>query len=746
MNPLITTIRALSELSSGLSPNAVPSSPILFQFQTSKFDFLLTADDNEEVQRVVIMRDENTKEAYVPDHLSSLRRDVLSRMKNFAERARTPGPLSLPRNWHQYKHNNYIAFRAVPQMDTNSSRWITEVTTGGRPDVIFWKSTTANKKSTLEEFESKQLSPPDFQSSWVKAIAAAQDYFTQTRAGQAWPRSGDVEMHLPAIEPSTTKGWTYEKWISFIRPEQRAFINADTNKSIRLRGPAGSGKTLAITLKAIREVLRHREKGDLVRVLVVTHSWALATQISDSLDSMGLGQLLDEIDIFPLLEIAKSISPHYIQDVHGFNLIGDNSLSGKQAQLDEIREVLSDFISGDWITYRNGVSDNLRSRLDSENHEEQLALAWDLLIEFGSVIGAAAIFPGAGSDLRYYQIPRMPWMLPLQNRGDMRVIYELYKRYMENLDSRSLETSDQVLADFLSHLETHSWNRARRTQGYDLVFVDEFHLFSPLERQVLHHLTRDTSTYPRIFMAFDPRQSPSEAFIGLAAHETRSLNSMSTEEPLGDIENFELTTIHRFTPQILELIKHVHHEFPTLDLGREWNIDFSRVESAKNDGPLSQLILSGTSHAEEMDIVKSVHELYPKGRIALAIVDPRQWTRFSSLASNVSKSGKFHVSTVSGRTDIEGLGYRHRGIVVGSAEYLSGLQFDSVFVAGIPDINPSTATGNERTRHLSLLYLALSRAQRVVRIYVNEEDGGAPEVLLRAVANNVMESRQGSRV
>jgi UvrD-like helicase family protein len=740
MKPLVTTVRAVSELATGLSPDAVSDSAVLFEFSTSEADFLLAADDDEGTQRIVVMREQNVKDSYVPEHLVPIRRDVLSRMASFAERARTPGPLSLPRQWHQYKHHNYMAFFVASKHDTHTSRWITEVSPGDRADVIFWKTTTSADRWTLEEFvKSTRPAIPKLEGGWAQAIAAAREHFAQ-----ALSEAPDVEMSLPVLEQSTTKGWTYEQWLEAISNDQRAFIEAGTDKSIRLRGPAGSGKTLALTLKAIREVLIAREAGGDVRVLIVTHSWALAAQISESIDSMSLG-LLNEIDVFPLLEIAKTVSPHYVQDASGFNLIGEDSFSGKQAQLDQILEVLDDFVTGDWVTYKGLVSEILRSRFDSGEADERLALAWDLLIEFGSVIGAAAIFPGAGSDLHYFQLPRASWMLPLSTRDDMRVVFELYSRYMASLDARSLITSDQVLADFLSHLETLAWNRARRSQGYDLVFVDEFHLFSPLERQVLHYLTRDTSRYPRVFMAVDPRQSPSEAFIGLAADETRSSSSAAADDGLGDVANFELATIHRFTPQILDLIKHVHHWFPTLDLGHDWDIDFTRVESAQADGPLPRLISAASRAAEETDIFRAVQDLYQSGRLALAVVDTRQWPRFSELASRIGHSAKFHVSTVSGRSDIEGLGYRRRGFVVGPAEYLAGLQFDSVLVAGIPDLN-AAQTANERTRLLSLLYLAISRAQREVRVFVNEDDGGAAEVLLRAVAHNHMEQQKGSLV
>jgi AAA domain len=735
------TVRALKELATGLSPDAVSSSPLLVEHEGAAVDVLLTTDDEAGQQRIILIRDKNKKEHYVPEQLAERRRDVLSRMASFAERARTSGPLSLPRGWHQYKHHNLIAFFAVSGGDAQTSRWIVEILPGELADAVFWKATTSDRHETLESFEAAKPSlPVGWEADWSAAVAAASERATQVRSAQP----SDVEISLSPLDGSATRGWSYAQWLDSISGDQRSFVEADPTKSIRLRGPAGSGKTLAITLKAVREVLASRDAGSQLRVLVATHSWSLASEIADSLDSMAVGPL-GEIDVFPLLEIAQTISPQYVKDASGFSLIGTDSFSGKQAQLDEILDVLGDFISGDWITYRAGVSEALRSRIDAPSADERFALAWDLLVEFGSVIGAAAIFPGAGSEARYLQLPRASWMLPLETRNDMRVVFDIYTKYMASLEERALLTSDQVLADLLSHLETHAWNRARKTEGYDLIFVDEFHLFSPLERQVLHYLSRDVAVYPRVFMAVDPRQSPSEAFIGVASDETQSSVAGPVDD-LGEVANFELTTVHRFTPEILGLIKHVHHEFPTLDLGHDWDVDFSAVESAKESGPLPSLIVSASREGEENDVAKAVHELYPRGRLALAVVDTRQWRRFSELASRIGQSSKFHVSTISGRTDIEGLGYRSRGLVVGPAEYLAGLQFDVVLVAGVPDMGSNSVPGNERTRLLSLLYLGLSRAQQEVRVFVNEDDGAVPEVLGRAVANGVLSQVRGSLV
>ncbi len=249
MKPLVTTVRAA--LSCHWAVPRRSDSAVLFKFSTPDVDFLLAAHDDEGVQRIIMMREQNVKDPYVPQHLVPIRRDVLSRIASFAERARTPGSLFLPRQWHQYKYHNYMAFFVAAKHDIHTSRWITEISPGDRTDIIFWKTTTSADRWDLEVFaKSSRSAIPKLEGGWAQAIVAATQHFAQVRS-----EPPDVEMSLPALEQSATKGWTYEQWLGAISNDQRAFIEASTDKSIRLRGPAGSGKTLALTLKAIREVL-----------------------------------------------------------------------------------------------------------------------------------------------------------------------------------------------------------------------------------------------------------------------------------------------------------------------------------------------------------------------------------------------------------------------------------------------------------------------------------------------------------
>ncbi|WP_285138522.1 UvrD-helicase domain-containing protein [Microbacterium sp. lyk4-40-TSB-66] len=742
MKSLVTTVRALRELAGGTAIDAVAESTTLSLYAGSDFDVLVARGDGIETQRITFRDDVGPSfEDLVPIGLRNRRREVLSRLAAFAERAQIM-PFSLPRPWGQYRRDNFVAFFAVAGGDHRASRWIAELVQGDTNDVLIWRWTNSQNKEELAEFVDSVAAKRDSSDDdWLAAINQAEIDFAESRS----LKPGDVDLFLPRLKTVGHDDQSFAGWLGAASDEQRLFIESTVDRSVRLMGPAGSGKTLALTLKAVREVLAGRERNDSPRILFVTHSWSLAAQISDNVEALGLGAV-DEIEILPLLEVAQKILPSQNASKLSLTVLGDDSLSGKQAQLTQILEVMDEFRESELITYARGLSASLLLRLQSETDDMRAGLAWDLLIEFGSVIGAAGIFPGAGSLARYRGTPRSPWMLDLGTERDFEVVFRLYERYMSSLDERGLMTSDQVLGDFLGYLISHQWNKLRRTEAYDFVFVDELHLFSPLESRVLHFLTSDPSVYPRILMAMDPRQSASEMIIGPTADATRTDGPTQLDVDLGDIEDFRLTSVHRFTPQILELVKHIHHEFPTFGLGKDWSVDLSSVESTKESGPLPRLTRSGSREGEAGDIVRAVHDLYAKGRMAMAVVDPRQWARYSAIASEVGKASKFSVTSVTGRSDIDGVGYRRHGLVVAPAEFLAGLQFDSVLVVGIPDVKDGAAATHESVRLLSLLYLAVSRAEREVRFFVNRDDGPESAVLSKAVDYGLLDAHVGSEV
>lgn len=737
MVKVVASAHVLREFGTGVSWEAIALSPAIKSFSVEDFMFLYHRKDSRDDSLALIVEFGmgGSGRSVIPNANWST---AWNRMASFVDRAAQDVSLSLPRAWKQYKYNSYISFFALPSVGDDAPRWIVEHDVAQRVSV-FWRCATSSSPVILEEFvPCEDISTGEIRRLWLGSYPEAGAWHDETEASGA-----PMEIALTADFQHAPSD-SYEGWMTRVTQEQREFIEAPSNESIRLRGPAGSGKSVAMMLKAVREVLECRDQGEEVRILYLTHSWALAETVDGTFDNL-LPHGTAEISTFPLMEIADAIAPFAIRGEGVPTLMGDDSFSSKQAQLDQIEEVLWDFRKGDLLTLKDGVSPHLQQRLENPEQAATLALCWDLLIEFGSVIGAAGIFPGAGSESRYLRLPRANWMLPLESTADRRVVYQLYVRYMEQLERRHMLTYDQVLADLLSYLVTYTWNRKRRDEGYDLIFVDEFHLFTPLERQVINMLSRDVDVYPRIFLALDPRQSPSSAFIGTAADETESEQG-SDAAAMGDLKNFDLTIVHRFSPEILELVKHIHKTFPALDFGSDWNLDFQRVESIHAGGSVPRLVRAADIRAEKSDLLRDIHGLYPHGTIAVVVVDERQWKDFTDLAGSLAGVNSFHVSILSSREDVEPFRLRNRGIIFAPAAFLAGLQVDFVLVVGLPDPARYQHQQNEMTRLLSLLYLAVSRAQAEVRIYCNEADGEVLPVLREAVQQGVLQEIEGSSV
>lgn len=691
---------------------------------------LLFAPEDDKVDSLIIVRNTDSN-GFLPRPLQGARAAACHRILSLAQRTKHL-PVNIPRGWGPYRHDDKVALYALP-MSTDavgSYRWVAQLRIGDTLDLAFWELTSAENQAAIQHFTEPADHAALLRKLWEdhlrESLIALQ--------GDPSNTSADVEVVLDQSMPrfGLSKSRTLSEWIPHLTVSQREFVEADTSRSIRLRGPAGSGKTLTMAIKAVRQAQLAKDLNNDTRILFATHSWSLAGEVDEVIHGLSEYGSLDNIVVLPLVALAQELLPVGMA-TEGLQLIGDDSLTGKSLQLEQIREVVAEFKHTDWITFEDATSPEFRARFSSNDDLVQRGLIWDLLIEFGCVLGADGIFPGFNAETRYLQLPRAPWMMVLPNDGDKRTVYALYELFWTALEERGLITSDQLLNDFLNYLETFSWNHRRRQEGYDLIFVDEFHLFNTQERQTLRYLSRKTEEYPRIFMSLDPRQSPWEVHIGVGDVRV----GVGQDDDMEDVRTVDIPTVHRLTPQVLGLVKHVHLDFPNLDLGADWAVSINDVESLAQAGPKPSVFVAPTQSDEEMEVYKGILELYPSGHVgaqlAVAIVDEDMFPRYGRLMEQVSTSGRFRIVPITNREDVGLLSSQKRGVVVGPAEYLAGLQFDTVLIAGLPDMNTTFANQSyRRRRSLSLLYLALTRASREVRIFVNDENGGVPKVLGRA--------------
>lgn len=638
--------------------------------------------------------------------------------------------------WSVYHHDNFVAFFAFPEsQNVDSARWIAEFGPDASQDICFYVLTDSAKPVRLDVYKPPRNEYRQARADWPKVVADA------TRSMPTDDSKATVQGSIDLAATTfgaVTQYRTYSAWLEHLTPKQREFVEWPADKAVKLRGPAGSGKTLALELKLLRELYSARDQGIPTRILFATHSWAVAEQADSALRGLDETADLSGIDVFPFLEVARTYLPSEAKAVADHRLLGEDSLSGRRQQLQRISDVLRAVVDGDWLAYRKTVSDSFRSRIEaSPRSADWNSLVWDLMLEFSDVLAAQGILPGVNAERRYLSLGRSPWMMPLTNDSEKRLVLAVYSQYVSGLRAERLLSSDQLVTDFLNYLETFTWNIRRASEGYDLIFVDELHLFSEQERLALHYLTKSPSEFPRMFMALDPRQSPSEVYAEFAAQKTARGESGRADLDLGAVDSVELHTVHRFTPQLLALIQHIHRSYPALDLGDDWAFDTESLNSSASQGAVPRLFAHGSTSDEERGVVASVHDFASRARpdqtVGVVLLDAARIDDFRVALKGLS------VVTIQSRDDVERLRYSRRSVILGAAEYFAGLQLDYVIIAGVPNAQTGVANlGYQRRRLLSLLYVAVSRATRHVDIHTNDEFGGVPEVLASAAKNGTL--------
>lgn len=658
-------------------------------------------------------------------------RVVMDRALNLAERS-SQRPIYLPHSWRGWTTGDRVAFCAASRgRIAGNPRWTAQVDLQDG-DVLFWDVFAGDDRGR-HELEGEDIDTGLYYravAQWPEAIATAAE--ARQRPITAEPTTA-ITLSMPSRDGRYAP-ITYSDWLADGRltADQRAFVLRDPAYSIRLKGPAGSGKTLALELKAIREVGRLIDDGAQGRVLFATHSWAMAEQIGDHLQGLDDLGVSDHITVLPLLEVVKDLRP----PTRGLDILGSDSEEGREYQQLCVAMVVAEFVQSDWITYRAKCSAVVQLALDTiAAGNDNPRFIDDLVDEFSVVMGGEGIQDGPRDEMKYLSTQRGPWAIRVDREEDLRAIYAIYRRFLGQTRRAGQITSDQFMSTALHWFADFEWGVLRGAAGFETIFVDELHLFNPQERGVLNYLGCDSSSYPRLFMSIDPLQSTSGRFG----------SSTMDRAIAGDQESVELHEIHRFSPQILALVQHINNSLPTEDFGDQWGVNIRAAKSLAPDGPKPTLVSSGPL-GDEVTIAlgAALDGLNRCPRIALAIVDHARAQEFFEAADRMADDRGRNVVTVRTRDDLASLAYAGRGVVVGRADDLAGLQFAEVVVAGLGDAEEVERMEHRRFSFMSALYLAVSRASERVSIVV-DDGSGTPSVLKQAVQLGIVTTLSSRR-
>ena len=399
-----------------------------------------------------------------------------------------------------------------------------------------------------------------------------------------------------------------------------------------------------------------------------------------------------------------------------------------------MNEIIHEYRKSDWKLLQAKCSksfvEHFNSISDTNNN-----FTWDIMVEITCILMANGFKPIPTDKEKYICLERRNWMLPLNTSSEKEIIFSIYKKLIEKLESEGKITSDQIINDYINMLTMFSWYRARKKEGYDYIFVDEMQLFNAQEKAVLQYLTRDPQNYPVLIMALDPKQSVDEVYSEYGVTDVFKGMNPDIEKELGNPEDICLTEAYRYTKHILNFLKHIDSSYPTLDFGEDWNNKIRTISSKQEDGTRPKFCYCENKNDEIKQAIKKAKALSGSSRVAILAL---QDDLFANLLEKTKDDNSFKIIDSSKVTHT--LKHVRRNVFISKPSYVIGLQFEIIILVGCYNIYSETAPNQSgyKRRFLNDLYLGSSRAKNDLYLFSNKGDISIPDVIKTALENKLL--------
>jgi superfamily I DNA/RNA helicase len=331
---------------------------------------------------------------------------------------------------------------------------------------------------------------------------------------------------------------------------------------------------------------------------------------------------------------------------------------------------------------------------------------------------------------------RLHRILNISERG---VVFDCFRRYHYVIfEEYELLDSDDVALTLAGRLRTPLWSLKRKTEGYDLVFVDEAQLFNENERRVFPYLTKGITSHVPIVLALDEAQEP----FGFSSAGLATLG-------ITDIENESLPSNHRSTREIVDFAFFAIQQ--TTDLFSAEFPDFTGAGGGMvpSDHPLASPPTIETCNEEARSygvfLVKLVQKLRAANIRQVAVICHADGYWSEILEAFQQSQLPLHVISQRG----EKISPDQPLVVLSRPAFVGGQEFDAAVLVGLeqgvmpPRVvdNPALAAALEQ-QMLREVYLAATRARYRVIATINR--GALPNSLLsEALANELIAKDQG---
>lgn len=531
--------------------------------------------------------------------------------------------------------------------------------------------------------------------------------------------------------------WTFEQQMTQLTEPQKEIVELENyDIPLRIDGAAGTGKTMALIMRAYRMLNCCRERDSELHVIFFAHSK------STNQRNLDIFQQYENSNYFLNRNSKQSIQFTTLlaycrkkARIEETSLIETNAAEAKEYQLYIIDEILNDAFEKKQIqTYFPLISDGLKSIFDS-NKTKRTVLINMLQHEFSIQIKGRTDCTIES----YQELESIPNGIPCINKVDKELIFSLFTAYQKQLQSQGTFDVDDVTIEALSRLNAPVWRRRRQTEGFDYIIVDEMHLFNLNEQSIFHFLTKDiTKKDIPICFALDYTQTIGD--IG------NTDNDYISSGKFGNVKEHSLGTLFRNSPQIAEFCASIAAS-GTIMFADSFKNPYSSIQTmfTQSDerrmiSPILQMYKNDEALLNDLNNhLQATMKLLQCHKREIAVVSfDNRWTTSEGVKLIESVSGQQFQFL---RRDVK---LNNNQYVLAAPYDVNGLEFKAVIMLGVDEGRvPQTFGTSDISRHFimysayNMLYLVASRAKYCL-IAMGSELNGISSCLEHSISSETI--------
>lgn len=521
---------------------------------------------------------------------------------------------------------------------------------------------------------------------------------------------------------------SYEQQLERLTLAQKEVVESvNISSPIRIDGPAGTGKTASMILRAYHLLNKAREENRVFHVVFFSHSESARYEAEFVFSQLKgydtfLSQTKDQWIVFTtLLDYCINAT-----DIRLSQVIEQDATEAKYSQRILIEEALDKVMKRSYRTYKPLLSMALKSALDSSQTSKGALLSM-LQHEFSIQIKGRT----DSTIEKYYELPAINNALPVCSRKDKEFVFSIFVEYQNMLQKTAVYDVDDITIQAISIWNAPIWRRERREEGFDYIFIDEMHLFNLNEKHTFHYLTKTSSqeVLPICF-AIDYNQA-----IG----DRGSTDYDYFEQEYKDIVTSKYQTVFRCSPQITDFCASIAAT-GALMFENDYKNPYAQSASnftAEEEARCSQPCLYMYSSDDAMiaaikkHVENSQRELQCKNHeIAVVTFEPSLLD--DDAVSKLSESIGKNITVLQDRysLSVDRTLRANNGVVLSSPYNINGLEFKAVLLVGVDEGRVPQKVGvsdvsENYIRYIAFnqLYLASSRAKYKLILLGNKLHG-----------------------